>query len=82
MQSMQETENMACEEFEMIFMENHFPYVLQEAKAREFMCLQQRDMIVAQYQAKFEELSRFASYMIPDNARRAKRFEDSLRGEI
>ncbi|BFG37957.1 hypothetical protein CerSpe_242310 [Prunus speciosa] len=73
---------MAWEEFERIFMEKHFLDVLREAKGREFMYLQQRDMTVTKYQARFEELSHFASYMIPDDARRAKRFEDGLRGEI
>ncbi|XP_070660658.1 uncharacterized protein [Malus domestica] len=81
-QGMRNTEVMTWEEFEEIFMEKHFPEVLREAKAKEFIYLQQRDMTVAQYQAKFEELSRFAPYIIPDDAKRAKRFEDGLRIEL
>ncbi|KAM1463330.1 hypothetical protein ACFX1Q_047340 [Malus domestica] len=81
-QGMRNTEVMTWEEFEEICMEKHFPEVLREAKAKEFIYLQQRDMTVALYQAKFEELSRFAPYIIPDDAKRAKRFEDGLRIEL
>lgn len=79
---MQETANMTWEEFERIFLEKYFPNVMREAKVREFMYLLQRDLTVGEYQAKFEELSRFAFHLIPDDATKAKRFEEGLRSAI
>ena len=51
-------------------------------KVREFSNLYQGDMTVGKYQAKCEELMRFAPYMIPDEFAKAKKFEEGLRLEV
>lgn len=81
-QGMQDTENMTWGEFETIFLEKYFPHVMRESRTREFIYLVQRDMTVSKYQAKFEELSRFAPHMLPNDATRARRFEECLRTAI
>ncbi|XP_057954119.1 uncharacterized protein LOC131148436 [Malania oleifera] len=48
----------------------------------EFMNLTQGSLTVQQYAAKFQELSRFAPFMIPDEAKKAWKFQRSLRSEI
>ncbi|XP_058108827.1 uncharacterized protein LOC131251850 [Magnolia sinica] len=53
-----------------------------EQKAEEFISLEQGEMTVGQYESKFTELSRFAPFMIQDEARKAKKFERGLRGSI
>ena len=82
MEGMQETANMNWEVFERIFLEKYFPSTVREAKVREFLYLLQRDLTVGEYQSKFEELSRFAPHLIPDDVTKAKRFEDGLRPEL
>ncbi|CAB4278759.1 unnamed protein product [Prunus armeniaca] len=51
-------------------------------KVHEFTNLYQGDMTVGQYQAKFEELMRFAPYMILNESAKAKKFEEGLRLEV
>ncbi|CAB4294395.1 unnamed protein product [Prunus armeniaca] len=68
--------------FETMFMEKYFPETMKTMKVREFTNLYQGDMTVGQYQAKFEELMRFAPYMIPDESAKAKKFEEGLRLEV
>ncbi|XP_040996001.1 uncharacterized protein LOC121242168 [Juglans microcarpa x Juglans regia] len=49
-----------------------------EARAREFTNLVQGTMSVCQYAARFAELSRFASYLIPDEEKKTRKFEEEL----
>lgn len=53
-----------------------------EARASEFMMLEQGSMTVAQYEAKFTELSRFAPYLVHDEQVKTRKFEKGLRGPI
>lgn len=69
-------------EFERIFLEKYFPDSIKRIKAREFDQLKQRDMSVAYFQAKFEELMRFAPELVPDDYTKARRFEEGLRSSI
>ncbi|CAL2257126.1 unnamed protein product [Prunus armeniaca] len=80
--SMPDTEITTWEAFESVFLEKYFPSTMKAMKAREFVNLVQDNLIVDQYQSKFEELMRFAPYMIPDDATKAKRFEEGLRPSI
>jgi hypothetical protein len=68
--------------FKEVFNDQYFPRIVQEAKAREFMDLVQGNMTVAQYAAKFTQLSRFAPYVIPDEEKKAKKFERGLNQRI
>ncbi|KAF5454930.1 hypothetical protein F2P56_024559 [Juglans regia] len=66
------------EYFKRIFLDHFFPRTLQESRARQFMDLTQGSMTVAQYATTFMELSRFASYLIPDEEKKAEKFECGL----
>lgn len=59
--------------FKKAFLDHFFPRTLQESRARQFMDLTQGTIMVAQY-----ELSRFASYLIPDEKKKATKFERGL----
>ena len=39
-------------------------------------------MTVEEYAAKFVELSRFAPYLIPDESKKVKKFQEGLNGRI
>ncbi|XP_035542830.1 uncharacterized protein LOC118345283 [Juglans regia] len=66
------------EHFKKIFLDHFFPRTLQESRARQFMDLTQGSMTVVQYAMTFMELSRFASYLIPDEEKKAEKFEHGL----
>ncbi|XP_042956228.1 uncharacterized protein LOC122292086 [Carya illinoinensis] len=68
--------------FKQVFRDQFFPEVFREAKAREFADLRQGDMSIHQYALKFIELSRFAPYLIPDESRKAQKFERGLHPQI
>ena len=50
--------------FQKEFLQQYFPKILRDAKAREFMDLTQGNMIVTQYAGRFNALARFAPYMV------------------
>ncbi|XP_057958743.1 uncharacterized protein LOC131151520 [Malania oleifera] len=52
--------------FRDIFFERYFPAMVRNAKMEEFMSLTQGQLIVQQYSGRFQELSQFAPFMIPD----------------
>ena len=70
--------------FKTTFLEKYFPMSARNQKEIEFLQLKQRNMIVGQYVSKFEELSKFSSYLKynPDEAWKAVKFEYGLRLEI
>ena len=45
----------------------------------EFVRLEQRDLVVAQYEAKFTELSRFTPQLIATEEEKALKFQDGLK---
>ena len=53
-----------------------------QAKAREFLDLVQRGMLVIEYAAKFLQLSHFRSYLIPTEEKKVKKFEWGLNSRI
>ncbi|XP_057969489.1 uncharacterized protein LOC131158639 [Malania oleifera] len=65
-----------------IFFNRYFPSSLRDAKMEEFLNLTQRYLTVPQYSTKFVKLSRFSPFMIPNEFRKAQRFERRLRHEI
>ncbi|XP_057982454.1 uncharacterized protein LOC131167659 [Malania oleifera] len=66
------------ERFKEVFFQRFFPKYIRDAKAKEFENLIQGNMTVQQYAAKFIELSRFALYMIPDELKKTRKFEEGL----
>ncbi|XP_057953763.1 uncharacterized protein LOC131148035 [Malania oleifera] len=67
------------ERFKEIFFDRYFPASVRDAKMEEFLNLTQGHLTVPQYIAKFMELLYFAPFMIPDEFRKAQRFERGLR---
>jgi hypothetical protein len=68
--------------FEKEFLQQYFPKILRDARAREFMDLTQGNMTVAQYAGCFNELARFAPYMVADEENRVRKFEQGLNPQI
>ncbi|XP_028067562.1 uncharacterized protein LOC114270304 [Camellia sinensis] len=64
------------------FYEKNFPDLLWEQNTSEFIHLRQGPMTVAEYESKFTQLARFATYVIPIEARKARKFEAGLDPEI
>ncbi|XP_058189236.1 uncharacterized protein LOC131306823 [Rhododendron vialii] len=69
---------MTFAEFETLFLDKYFPTPLRLAKEQEFLNLKQVTMTVTQYAAKFEELSHCALNSIPNEDKKARRFEWGL----
>ncbi|KAF5477484.1 hypothetical protein F2P56_004121 [Juglans regia] len=64
--------------FKQIFLERFFPTSVQDDEAMEFANLVQGAMTVHQYAARFIELSHFPAYLIPDDEKKARKFEQGL----
>ena len=73
---------MGWQRFLEVFNEKYFPNSLREQNAAEFLTLEQRNMTVAEYEAKFTSLGRFSMYVINIEERKARKFEKGLRKTI
>ncbi|XP_057965288.1 uncharacterized protein LOC131155857 [Malania oleifera] len=73
---------MTWDRFREVFFERYFLATVWNAKMKEFMVLTQGQLMVQQYAARFMELSRFAPFMVPDEARKSWKFERGLKMEI
>ncbi|XP_040997137.1 uncharacterized protein LOC121243137 [Juglans microcarpa x Juglans regia] len=69
-------------QFKQNFFDRFFPKADREARAREFTNLVQGTMTVRQYAARFVELSCFAAYLIPDEEKKTRKFEEGLNYRI
>lgn len=65
--------------FKELFLEKYFPKCLENKMEIKFLELKQGDMSVVEYEAKFTELSRYASHHVQDEKRKARRFEQGLK---
>ncbi|KAL6964052.1 hypothetical protein U1Q18_052446 [Sarracenia purpurea var. burkii] len=74
--------NLNWAEFLRLFDEKYYPVVVQKQKQVEFLTLEQKGMTVAEYEAKFAELSRFAPQHITTEADKVTLFESGLRPAI
>ncbi|KAF5447806.1 hypothetical protein F2P56_033328, partial [Juglans regia] len=68
--------------FKRAFLDRYFSPALREAKARQFLDLVQGTMTVERYTATFVALSRFASYLVPDEEKKCEKFERGLQPRI
>ncbi|XP_070014356.1 uncharacterized protein [Nicotiana sylvestris] len=66
------------QEFSTLFLEKWIPQSQREELRRHFEWLRQGDTIVSQYEARFYELARYASWIVPTDRERIKRFVDGL----
>ena len=73
---------MSWVEFQGLFNDKYFPESLRHMKEVEFIKLEQNNMTVSQYEAKFAELSRFAPHLVDNEARMTRMFLRGLRIEI
>ncbi|XP_057976531.1 uncharacterized protein LOC131163769 [Malania oleifera] len=73
---------MTWSRFREIFFERYFLATIRSVKASEFMYLTQGSMTVQQYATRFVELFWFTSYMVPDEDRKAGKFEEGLRQNL
>ncbi|XP_020252369.1 uncharacterized protein LOC109829752 [Asparagus officinalis] len=60
----------------------YIPESVRDQWAIEFQGLQQNNMTVQEYEAKFTQLSRFAPHLIAEESDKAKKFQRGLRGNI
>ncbi|RVW64158.1 hypothetical protein CK203_052622 [Vitis vinifera] len=66
-------------QFREAFYKKYFPDSVRQQKVGEFVCLEQRDLTVAEYEAKFTELSRFPPQLIATEEEKALKFQDGLK---
>jgi hypothetical protein len=64
------------------FQEKYFPMHIRDAKESEFLHLEQGSRTVADYEAKFAELGRYAPHICVNERRRTRKFVEGLRGPI
>ncbi|GKE82425.1 zinc finger, CCHC-type, retrotransposon gag domain protein [Tanacetum coccineum] len=69
---------MTWEEFKDLVMENYCPRGLMDKLEEEFLTLQQNDMTVLKYTAKFNEKARFAKYQGPVQQARPSTFQEAV----
>ena len=79
---MEDVDQMSWDDFKTLFLAKYFPEVEREAQREEFERLLQRGMTVAQYEAKFTELSRHSEYMVDTEEKKVSRFLRGLRPNI
>ncbi|XP_038977887.1 uncharacterized protein LOC108511168 [Phoenix dactylifera] len=78
----QNTTSLTWEGFKEIFRDKYVPQSVRRQKFREFTRLEQGNMTVAEYAAKFEELARYAPGQVENERERAEKFESGLRARI
>ncbi|RVW18432.1 Transposon Ty3-G Gag-Pol polyprotein [Vitis vinifera] len=66
-------------QFREAFYKKYFPDSVRRQKVGEFIRLEQGNMTVAQYEAKFTELSRFSPQLIATEEEKALKFQDGLK---
>ncbi|XP_028097430.1 uncharacterized protein LOC114297233 [Camellia sinensis] len=65
-----------------IFYEKYFPQCVWDRKAAELMELKQGNKSMAEYEAQFTELARFAPHMVDTDYKKARQVEGGLRDPI
>jgi len=73
---------MSWEKFQELFNDKYFPESIRHMKEVEFIKLEQNNMTVSQYEAKFAELFRFASHLVDNEERMTRMFLRGLKPEI
>lgn len=73
---------MTWNRFKEIIFETYFPERSKSQLEVQFLELKQGTMTVAEYAAKFNELSRFAPYQVSTDERKAKRFKQGLKPQL
>ncbi|KAL2455868.1 CCHC-type domain-containing protein [Abeliophyllum distichum] len=77
-----EQNNLSWAQFKVELTKKYFPQALQDYKESEFLYLVQGEMEITEYERKFEELSRYATYLVSIELMKARCFERGLRPEV
>ncbi|KAL5570134.1 hypothetical protein UlMin_026709 [Ulmus minor] len=77
-----DTEAFTWEMFKNEFFNQYFPKSVRREKEREFSRLEQGNKTVAEYEASFARLAKFAPDLVAMEESRARRFEEGLRASI
>ncbi|XP_022865430.1 uncharacterized protein LOC111385281, partial [Olea europaea var. sylvestris] len=73
---------MTWAQFKEEVMTKYFPQSLRDRREAEFLQLKQGNMLLDEYERKFEQLSRYATHLVDTEPKKARRFELGLRPEI
>ncbi|XP_028051275.1 uncharacterized protein LOC114255933 [Camellia sinensis] len=65
-----------------LFYDKYFPQSMRDEKVIEFETLRQGNKTVAEYEAQFAKLARFAPHMVDTDYKKARKFEGGLRTAI
>ncbi|XP_028064474.1 uncharacterized protein LOC114267612 [Camellia sinensis] len=65
-------------QFRELFLNKYFPNTVRRERVKEFQNLEQGNMTVTQYAAKFEELARYATRYVANDEEKARMFEWGL----
>ncbi|XP_074377353.1 uncharacterized protein LOC141718878 [Apium graveolens] len=76
------TEIVTWERFTEFFLEKYFMRYIKNQMELKFLELKQRNLSVAEYEAKFTELSRFVPEQVDPEEKREKRFQQGLKSWI
>ncbi|XP_074342240.1 uncharacterized protein LOC141679718 [Apium graveolens] len=68
--------------FTELFLEKYFPKYMENQMELKFLELKEGNMSVAEYEAKFTELSRFIPYHVDTDEKKAKQFQQGLKPYI
>ncbi|XP_028091827.1 uncharacterized protein LOC114292111 [Camellia sinensis] len=75
-------QGLTWDRFLEIFYDKYFPQSMRVKKVTEFETLRQGNKTVADYEAQFAKLARFAPHMVDTDYKKARKFEGGLRGAI
>ncbi|XP_028052737.1 uncharacterized protein LOC114257164 [Camellia sinensis] len=75
-------QGLTWDRFLELFYDKYFPQSMRDKKVTEFETLKQGNKTVAEYEAQFAELARFAPYMVDTDYKKARKFEGGLRSTI
>ncbi|XP_028119520.1 uncharacterized protein LOC114317028 [Camellia sinensis] len=76
--NMHDVTNMSWNQFKELFLNKYFPSTVRRERVREFQNLEQGNMTVTQYAAKFEELARYATTYVANDEEKARIFDWGL----
>ncbi|XP_028082973.1 uncharacterized protein LOC114284268 [Camellia sinensis] len=75
-------QGLTWDRFLELFYDKYFPQSMRDKKVTEFETLRQGNKTVAEYEAQFAELARFAPHMVDTEYKKARKFEGGLRSII
>ncbi|XP_028075948.1 uncharacterized protein LOC114278141 [Camellia sinensis] len=75
-------QGLTWDRFFELFYDKYFRQSMRDKKVTEFETLRQGNKTVAEYEAQFAELARFAPHMVDTDYKKARKFERGLRSAI